>query len=218
MRIGIIGAGHIGQAVARLAIADGHDVMLSNSRGAESLAALAREIGCEAGSVEDAARFAEVAVIAIPLKHYRSIPAAPLEGKIVLDANNYFPERDGRIAALDQRRTTTSAMLQEHLPKSKVVKAFNAILVKDLERDGRRPGTPGRRALPIAGDDAAAKQVAAGLLDAFGFDVVDAGGLAESWRFERAKPAFCFPFDSAGLRQALAVAEREVEVPEGSWR
>lgn len=218
MRVGIIGAGLIGQAVARLAIAAGHAAMLSNSRGAESLAALARAIGCAAGSVEQAAAFAELAVIAIPLKHYRTIPAAPLAGKIVLDANNYFPERDGRIAVLDQRQATTSGMLQEHLSGSKVVKAFNAILEKHLEADGRPPGTPGRRALPIAGDDAAAKQGAARLIDEFGFDVVDAGGLAESWRFERAKPAFCFPFDSTGLRRALAAAERAVDIEEGSWR
>lgn len=218
MQIGIIGAGLIGRAVARLGVAAGHAVMLSNSRGAETLSTLARELGCQAGSVEQATSFGEVMVLAIPLKHCHSIPAAPLAGKILLDANNYYPERDGRIAALDARQTTTSEMLARHFTGARLVKAFNAILAKDLETDGKPAGTPGRRALPIAGEDAAAKRVAAGLLDQFGFDVVDAGSLAESWRFERAKPAYCIPLDSAGLRRALAAAERDVELPEGSWR
>ncbi|MDR3670166.1 MAG: NAD(P)-binding domain-containing protein [Holophaga sp.] len=218
MRIGIIGAGLIGRAVARLAVAQGHEVMVSNSRGPETLASLASGLGCKAGTVEQAEAFGDLVVVAIPLKHCLSIPVAPLIGKVVLDANNYYPDRDGRIAELDARMTTTSELLARHLPQSRIVKAFNAILATDLEKDGRPAGSPGRRALPIAGDDAKAKAVAAHFVDQLGFDPLDAGALAESWRFERAKPAYCIPLDLKGLRNALDAAERNVELPDGSWR
>lgn len=218
MRIGIIGAGFIGRAVAQLGIAAGCKVMVSNSRGAETLQELAQEVGCEVGSVEQAAGFGDVVVIAIPLKNISSLRAEMLAGKVVLDANNYYPERDGRIAELDARTTTTSELLARQLPGARIVKAFNAILARDLVRDARPVGTPQRRALPIAGDDAAAKAIATEVLDRLGYDVVDAGPLSEGWRFERAKPAYCIPFDRAGLGAALARAERDVELPHGSWR
>ena len=135
-----------------------------------------------------------------------------------LDANNYYPERDGRIEALDSQAMTTSELLAVHLKDAKVVKAFNAILQGDLEKDGRPAGTAGRRALPIAGDDAEAKRIAIDLIDQFGFDVVDAGALSEGWRFQRAMPAYCVPFNVPALTQALAAAQRGVELPHGSWR
>lgn len=218
MRIGIIGAGFIGCAVARLAVPHGHEVMISNSRGPESLAGLAADIGCQAGRPEDAAAFGEVVLVAIPFRNYQAIPAAPLRGKVVIDANNYYPDRDGRVAELDARTTTTSQMLAQHLPGSSVVKTFNAILAKDLETDGRPAGSADRRALPIAGDDRGAKALVAGLLDQFGFDPLDAGPLCESWRFERAKPAYCIPLDLEGLTRALAAARRNEDLPHGSWR
>ena len=136
----------------------------------------------------------------------------------VLDANNYYPERDGHIAALDRFETTTSRLLAEHLPHSSVVKVFNAILAQDLVQDARPKAAPDRRALPIAADDPAAKALVIKLLDEIGFDAVDAGSLDESWRFERAKPAYCIPLDKEGLKVALAAAHRQVELPEGSWR
>lgn len=218
MKIGIIGAGFIGRPLAKLAVKAGHEVMMSNSRGRDTLLSTAVAVGCKVGSAAEAAEFGEVVFVAIPLKNVPSIPAAPLAGKIVVDANNYYPHRDGNIAALDANTTTTSELLAQHLKGAKVVKAFNAILQGDLEKDGRPAGTAGRRALPIAGDDAEVKKVVAALIDAFGFDVVDAGPLAEGWRFQRAKPAYCIPFDIKGMKQALAAAERNVELPDGSWR
>lgn len=218
MKIGIIGAGFIGRALAILAVKSGHELMISNSRHPRTLGSTAVAIGCKIGTAQDAAAFGDVVFVAIPLLAYKEIPAQPLAGKVVVDANNYYPQRDGAIEALDSHATTTSEMLAEHLADAKVVKAFNAILQGDLEKDGRTAGAPDRRALPIAGDDAQAKQLVTGLTDAFGFDVVDAGPLSEGWRFERAKPAYCIPLDVAGLKQALAAAERDVEVAHGSWR
>lgn len=217
MRIGIIGAGFVGRAVAQLGVAAGHQVMLSNSRGPQSLSSVPSGIGCAIGTVEEAARFGDVVVVAIPLGHYRSVPVQPLAGKLVIDANNYYPERDGQIAELDAHGTTTSALLAKHLAQARVVKAFSAITAVDLEKDGRPTGVGDRRALPIAGDDAAAKATVAELLEQFGFDVVDTGSLADSWRFERGKPAYCFHLDRKGLVSALAAAERNVELPDGAW-
>jgi 8-hydroxy-5-deazaflavin:NADPH oxidoreductase len=185
MQIGIIGAGFIARAVAARA---GHEVMVSNTRGPDTLFSLVGSVGCKAGTPEEAAAFGEIALVAIPLKSYQAVPATQLEGKIVLDANNYYPERDGRIDELDRDEITTSELLARHLPKSRIVKAFNAITAADIESDGRPAGSPGRRALPIAGDDAAAKKLAADLLDEFGFDTVDAGPLLEGRRFQKDTP------------------------------
>jgi 8-hydroxy-5-deazaflavin:NADPH oxidoreductase len=190
--IGLIGAGHIGSQIARLAVANNYDVVLSNSRGPESLAPLAAELGrsARAGTVADAARAGDIVVVTIPLKHYRSVPVEPLAGKIVIDTNNYYPQRDGTIAELDNESTTTSELLQAHLPKSKVVKAFNHIYAAQLTTDGKPPGTPNRRALVIAGDDVDAKGTVTRLLDQFGFDTVDAGPLKEGWRIQRDTPGY----------------------------
>lgn len=218
MKIGIVGAGFIGRAIATLAVRAGHEAMISNSRGPRTLGSTAVAIGCRVGTVEQAAAFGDVVVIAIPFAAIHELPAPAFEGRIVLDANNYYPDRDGRIEALDTHATTTSEMLAAHLPGAKVVKAFNAILQRDLEKDSRPRGAPDRRALPIAGDDAHAKRTATALLDDLGFDAVDAGPLAEGWRFERAMPVYCIPLGADALRRGLADAQRGVEVPHGSWR
>jgi predicted dinucleotide-binding enzyme len=206
MKIGIVGAGMIARAVTAVAINYGHEVMVSNTRSRDTMFSLIGSLGCEAGTPEEAAAFGEVVLIAIPLKNYKTVPVAPLEGKIVLDANNYYPERDGHIDELDRNETTTSELLGRHLPKSKIVKACNAIQASQIESDGRPKGSSDRRALPIAGDDPAAKKIVADILDQFGFDVVDAGPLAGGWRFQKDTPAYCVPLDSAKLSEALSAA------------
>lgn len=208
MKIGIIGAGFVGRSVAALAVKAGHQVMLSNSRGPDTLFSYRSQIGCEVGTAAEAAAFGDIVLLAVPLRAYRAVPVAPLVGKIVLDADNYYFERDGHIAELDAGETTTSELHAAHLLASRVVKAFNAITMNDLLADGRPAGTPGRRALPLAGDDAEAKALVAGLYDAFGFDAVDAGPLSEGWRFERDRPAYCVAMAKADLTRALADTRR----------
>jgi 8-hydroxy-5-deazaflavin:NADPH oxidoreductase len=212
MKIGIIGAGFVGRAIGKLAVGAGHEVMLSNSRGPQTLFSLRYAVGCEVGTVEEAAAFGDVVVVAIPLSAIGTLPVAALAGKVVIDTDNYYWERDGRIAELDRQETTTSELLARHLPTSRIVKAFNAIPMNDLESDGRTKGAHDRRALPIAGDDAEGKAIAAAWLEAFGFDVVDAGPLAEGWRFERDRPAYCVPLGRADLENTLASTTR------GDWK
>jgi predicted dinucleotide-binding enzyme len=206
--IGFIGAGNIGGQLARLAVAHGYSVVISNSRGPETLDSLVAELGpqARAATSAEAAEAGDIVVVTVPLNAYKSVPVVPLAGKTVIDTNNYYFERDGRIPELDEEKTTTSQMLQEHLPTSTVVKAFNNILAADLTTDGRPAGDPDRRALPIAGDDAAAKTLVSTLLDEFGFDAVDAGPLADSWRFERDRPAYVVRMTAAEVPAKLAAA------------
>ena len=208
--IGIIGAGKIGSQVARAAIKVGYDVVLSNSRGPDTLKVLVAELGprARAATVLEAASAGDIVVVSVPLKAYRAVPVAPLAGKIVIDTNNYYPERDGHIPELDDESTTTSELLQAHLPSSKVVKAFNHIYAAQITTDGKPKGTPGRRGLVIAGDDAAAKATVTKLLDEFGFDTVDAGPLAEGWRIQRDTPGYGPRRTAAELVQDLAAAKR----------
>jgi predicted dinucleotide-binding enzyme len=212
--IGLIGAGHIGSQIARLAVANGYDVVLSNSRGPETLAPLVAELGprARAATPVDAAQAGDLVVVTIPLKNYRSVPVEPLAGKIVIDTNNYYPQRDGHIAELDDESTTTSELLQAHLPGSKVVKAFNHIYAAALTTDGQPAGTPNRRALAIAGDDAAAKATVTRLLDQFGFDTVDGGPLREGWRIQRDTPGYGPRRTAEGLKGDLASARRYAEM------
>jgi predicted dinucleotide-binding enzyme len=208
--IGLIGAGHIGSQVARLAVKNGYDVVLSNSRGPETLASLVGELGpkARAATPAEAARAGDIVVVTVPLKSYRSVPVEPLAGKIVIDTNNYYPQRDGHIPELDNESTTTSELLQAHLPKSKVVKAFNHIYAADLTKDGQPRGTKNRRALVIAGDDPAAKAAVTHLLDQFGFDTVDAGPRKEGWRIQRDTPGYGPRRNAEELRRDLAAAKR----------
>jgi hypothetical protein len=208
MKIGIIGAGFVGRTIAKLAIAAGHQVMLSNSRGPQTLFSLGPMIGCEVGTAAEAAGFGDVVVVAVPLTAIGQLPAAALAGKAVIDAVNYYPARDGAVAELDAGRTTTSELLARHLPQARLTKAFNAIPMPQLDSDGLPAGAAERRALPLAGDDAEGKAIAAGLYEAFGFDVVDAGGLSEGWRFERGMPSYCVRMTQDELCRALAGAQR----------
>ncbi|WP_434992025.1 NADPH-dependent F420 reductase [Arthrobacter sp. Ld5] len=212
--IGFIGSGHIGSQLARLAVANGYRVIMSNSRGPETLQDLVAELGdaARAGTAEDAAKDGDVVVVTVPLKSVDAVPVEPLAGKLVIDTCNYYPERDGRIEELEDETTTTSGLVQRHLPGSSVVKVFNNIHFAQLTTDGTPAGTPGRRALPIAGDDSDAKQAVVGLLDEFGFDAVDAGALAEGWRFQRDTPAYGAVLDADGLREALGRARRYADM------
>ncbi|MDN5767373.1 MAG: NADPH-dependent F420 reductase [Humibacillus sp.] len=187
-----IGSGNIGSAVARLAVDAGHDVVMSNSRGPETLTELVGRLGprARAATATDAARAGDVVVVTIPFKAYRDVPADELAGKVVIDTMNYYPQRDGQVAELDDESTTTSELLQAHLPESKVVKGFNNIFVGHLAALGRPAGDPDRSALAIAGDDAAAKQTVTSLLDAIGYDTVDLGPLAQGWRTQRDTAAY----------------------------
>jgi predicted dinucleotide-binding enzyme len=208
--IGLIGAGHIGSQVARLAVANGYRVVISNSRGPETLAALVSELGpnARAATSTDAAKAGDIVVVTVPLKNYRDVPVEPLAGKIVIDTNNYYPQRDGHIPELDNESTTTAELLQAHLPASKVVKAFNHIYAAQLTTDGKPAGSKDRRALVIAGDDAGAKATVTALLDQFGFDTVDAGPLKEGWRIQRDTPGYGPRRTAEELRKDLAAAKR----------
>ncbi len=208
--IGLIGAGHIGSQLARLAVTHGYEVVLSNSRGPDTLAALVAELGshARAATALEAAQAGDLVVVTIPLKNIGSVPVAPLVGKVVIDTNNYYPSRDGQIPELDDHSATTAGLLQAHLPESKVVKAFNHIHAGQLTTDGKPSGTKGRRALVIAGDDAAAKLTVTHLLDQFGFDTVDAGPLSESWRIERDTPGYGPRRTAEELRGDLLAAQR----------
>jgi len=211
--IGIIGAGHIGSQVARLAVANGYNVVISNSRGPETLSELITELGpnARAATAREAAKAGEIVVVTVPLKNYRQVPVEPLAGKIVIDTNNYYPERDGHIPELDNESTTTAELLQGHLPKSKVVKAFNHIYAAELTTHGQPAGTKNRRALVIAGDDKEAKARVAKLIDQFGFDTVDAGALKEGWRIQRDTPGYGPRRTAEQLRQDLNSAKRYKE-------
>jgi len=208
--IGIIGAGHIGSQIARLAVKNGYEVVISNSRGPGTLAGLVAELGpkVRAGTVAEAAKIGDLVVVTIPLKAYRTVPVEPLAGKVVIDTNNYYPQRDGHIPELDNESTTTSELLQAHLPDSKVVKAFNHIYAAQLTTDGQPAGTKNRRGLVIAGNDAGAKAAVTRLLDQFGFDTVDAGPLNEGWRIQRDTPGYGPRRTADELRQDLAAAKR----------
>jgi predicted dinucleotide-binding enzyme len=208
--IGIIGAGHIGSQVARLSVKSGYNVVISNSRGPETLSALIAELGpkARAATSVDAAKAGDIVVVSVPLKNYKEVPAEPLAGKIVIDTNNYYPQRDGHIPELDNESTTTAELLQAHLPKSKVVKGFNHIYAAELTTHGQPAGTKNRRALVIAGDDKDAKATVTHLLDQFGFDTVDAGPLKEGWRIQRDTPGYGPRRNAEELRRDLAAAKR----------
>lgn len=208
--LGIIGAGHIGSQIARVAVANGYDVVIANSRGPETLADLVAELGplARAATAPEAATAGDAVVVTVPLHAIDRLPVEELAGKIVLDTNNYYFERDGRVEALDRGETTTSEMLQRQLPTSKIAKAFNHILASDITTDGTPAGTPGRRALATAGDDEEAVAFVTRFYDEAGFDTVNVGPLSESWRVERDRPAYVVRQNAEELEANLARANR----------
>jgi 8-hydroxy-5-deazaflavin:NADPH oxidoreductase len=219
--VGLIGSGNIGGTVARLAVAAGHSVVLSNSRGPDTLQELATELGplARAATGAEAAAAAEIVVVSIPQRASTSVPAGPLDGKVVIDTNNYYPPRDGHVPELDNGSVTSSGLLQRHLAGSQVVKAFNNIFFRHLLSLARPAGASDRSFLPIAGDDADAKAAVTSFLDSIGYGAVDTGPLAESWRQEPGTPVYGSPYGSfddpkgtpAGadaIRAALAAATR----------
>jgi predicted dinucleotide-binding enzyme len=210
--IGVIGAGHIGRNFSLAAIRAGYEIVISNSRGPETLAGLVDELGSKAQSAgaADAAEAGDFALVAIPLRGTDAVPVGPLAGKVVLTSNNYLAERDGHIAEIDAGEMTVPAYLQAHLPTSMVVRAFNHIDSAQIVSYGTPKGTRDRRALAYAADDPSAKQLAADLYEAFGFDAVDVGGLAEAWRLDIDQPTFVVRQDQEQLLANLAKAERHL--------
>jgi 8-hydroxy-5-deazaflavin:NADPH oxidoreductase len=212
MNIGIIGAGNIGGALARRLRQLGHDVFIANSRGPDSLRALAEETGAQPVTVDKAARSGDVVIVTIPQRRIPDLPSGLFRGVaddvVVIDTGNYYPrQRDGRLDGIEDGMTESSWV--ERQLGHPVVKAFNNIYADHLLKRGKPKGTQGRIALPIAGDDAYAKTVVSKLIDALGFDAVDAGGLDESWRQQPGSPVYAKDFDAAGVRRALAQATQE---------
>jgi predicted dinucleotide-binding enzyme len=210
--VGIIGAGHIGSAVARALIELGDQVVVANSRGPETLSELVAALGpnARAATAVEAAEAGEYVVVTVPLHAYRDVPVEPLAGKVVLDTNNYYWERDGHIAALDAGEATTSGLLQEHLPTAKIAKAFNHIMASQINTDGKPAGAPDRRALATSSDHPEAAALVTDLYDRIGFDTVDVSPLSESWRVERDRPAYGPRLTKDELAAKLAVAPRTV--------
>jgi predicted dinucleotide-binding enzyme len=208
MRIGIIGAGNIGGALTRRLCALGHEVAVANSRGPQTLAELAAATGASAVTVPDAARDKDVVVVTIPEKNVPNLPPDLFAGAaaelVIVDTGNYYPQRDGRIAAIEAGMAQSRWVAQQ-LGRP-VVKAFNNIRAQHLLENGRPAGAPDRIALPVAGDDAPAKAVVRALVEELGFDAVDAGGLDESWRQEPGTPVYGTDLDADGVRSALAAA------------
>ena len=208
MKIGIIGAGHIGGTLTRRLAAVGHDVYVANSRGPETLADLARETGAKAVTVKEAAKQGEVVIVTIPMKAIPRLPrdlfAGTPEDLPIIDTGNYYPQRDGLIREIEDGMAE-SRWTSEQLGRP-VIKAFNNIYAQHLLELGKPRGTPGRIALPVAGDDAAAKKIVMDLVDQIGFDPVDAGNLDESWK-QQPTPVYATDVDAAGVRRALAEAK-----------
>jgi predicted dinucleotide-binding enzyme len=188
MKIGIVGAGNIGANAARLFVRAGHEVVLSNSRGGEGLETLLAELGgnARASTIEQAVNFGEVVLVAVPFGKYKTLPADAFKGKVVIDAGNYYPERDGRFAELDRDETTSSELMSEHLKEARLVKGFNTIYFKHLATQGDASlPLEDRRAIFIAGDDSGAKEIVANLIEEIGFAAIDTGFLHEGGRSQQ---------------------------------
>ena len=198
--IGFIGSGNIGGTLARLAVDAGYDVVVSNSRGPETLAELVGSLGpqARAGTTAQAASAGDIVVVSIPLGKIDQVPAEPFAGKVVIDTCNYYPQRDGQIAELDEGQSTTSGLVQQHLPQAHVVKAFNNIFFQHLGSMQRPAGAADRNTLMIAGDDDAAKKAVTDFIEAIGYDVLDTGSLADSWRYQRDQPAYAGAYAEGG--------------------
>jgi 8-hydroxy-5-deazaflavin:NADPH oxidoreductase len=224
--IGFIGSGNIGGTVARLAVAAGYDVVVSNSRGPETLKEFVDELGprARAATADEAASAGDIVVVSVPFHAHRRLPVAELAGKVVLDTNNYYPQRDGHFAELDNGGLTSVELEQRELGTAKVVKAFNNIYSGHLASLPRPAGAADRTALTIAADDPEAKATATAFLDAIGYDTVDVGPLSDSWRVEPGQPAYGPPYgtyddpsgtpaSAATVRAAVAAATRDRRSP-----
>ncbi len=212
MKIGIIGAGQIGGVLTRRLTALGHKVFVANSRGPETLSGLAAETGATAVSAAEAARSGELVVVTIPLKDVpklsRGLFAGVPDSVVVVDTCNYYPrKRDGRIEAIEAG-LPESRWVEQQLGRP-VIKAFNNIFAEHLLKLGKPTGAPGRIALPIAGDNPAAKAVVLRLVDELGFDPIDAGGLDDSWKQQPGTPVYTKDHDAAGVVRALSEAKKE---------
>jgi 8-hydroxy-5-deazaflavin:NADPH oxidoreductase len=218
--VGIIGSGSIGGTVAKLAVDAGYDVVLSNSRGPETLQELVAELGpqARAGTCDEAAAAGDIVLVSIPIKAYPALSDVPLAGKVVMDTGNYYPQRDGDVPELDAKTVTDSEYLAGFIPGAEVVKVFNNIFFKHLRNLARPGGAPDRTALPIAGDEKA-KAATAEFLDAIGYDSVDVGSLADGWRQQPGTPVYGPPYGAFDnetgtpaaatvIRKALAEAVR----------
>ena len=206
MKIGIVGAGNIGGTLAGHFTRAGHEVAVSNSRGPETLQDLVAELGERARAVTppEAIEFGEIVVVSVPFGRFRELPPEHAEGKVVIDTNNYYPNRDGHFKELDTDRTTSSELLQAHMKGARVVKAFNAIYWGRLRDLGRPAGDPERIGIPISGDDEKAKRIVAGLIDEIGFEAVDAGTLAEGGRqHQPGTPVYTADLRAPELRDQL---------------
>ena len=210
--IGFVGSGNIGGTVAKLAVDAGYDVVVSNSRGPETLGDLVSSLGdkARAGTTAEAVAAGDLVVVTIPLGKINDVAAQPFSGKTVIDTCNYYPERDGDIAALDEKRTTTSGLVAEHFDAATVVKAFNNIYFEHLGSMQRPAGAGDRNTLMIAGDDDAAKQRVTEFIDTLGYDVLDTGSLADSWRFQRDQPAYAGAYAENGDFEHPRPADREL--------
>jgi predicted dinucleotide-binding enzyme len=216
--IGFLGSGHIGSTVARLAVVAGYDVVMSNSRGPETLADLVAELGpqARAGTAEEAALAGDLVVVSIPVKAVPDVAPGPLAGKTVLDTGNYYAQRDGNIATLDDGASTSSQFLADHLGSTRVVKVFNNIYFKHLGALARPSGAGDRTALPIAGDDPAAKEATTTFLDAIGYDAVDVGPLDAGRAYQPGTPAYGIPYgpftDESGTPASVATVREALGV------
>ncbi|MDQ1546599.1 MAG: 8-hydroxy-5-deazaflavin:NADPH oxidoreductase [Actinomycetota bacterium] len=208
--IGFIGSGHIGSSVARAALSKGYRVVMSNSRGPDTLTDLIADLGegATAATSMEAASAGDFVVVSVPLKAALGVPVGPLAGKVVIDTDNYYFERDGHIQELDDHELTVSGFLQRHLVGAKVAKGFNHIKWSEILSDALPSGTPGRRALATASDFPDAVNLVTRFFDEIGFDAVNIGPLAESWRIERDEPGYGGTFDAAALRAKLDEAVR----------
>ena len=215
--VGLIGSGRIGSTVARLAIAAGYDAVLSNSRGPETLRDVVESLGprARAATGDEAAVLSDLVVVAVPVKAYQALPAEALAGRLVLDAGNYYPPRDGNVPELDDKSLTSSAYLRRSVPGAEVVKVFNNIFFKHLQNLARPAGSAYRSCLPIAGDSAAAKETVAEFLDAIGYEALDYGPLADSWRQEPGTPAYGAPYgsfdDEKGTQAGVEVIQEAID-------
>ncbi len=210
MKIGIIGAGNIGATAAQLWVQAGHEVAIANSRGPETLQEVVGELGdgVHAATIEQAAQFGDVVLVAIPFKNYQTLPADAFKGKIVIDANNYYPGRDGQVAEIDNGNTTSSEMLAHQLSGARVVKGFNTIWYQHLRTQGDvQAPLQSRRVIFIAGEDGEAKTTVTRLIEDMGFAAVDTGTLREGGK--RQQPDTPIYNKTLTIAEAKRIVERE---------